>query len=238
LAEQLRCPRAGGEDERAGLVAPRRRLDLDAVAGGLPAQHGLVLVHVGAEPAGQGHVRNDGPVRGEEACLGLPDGFEPLRQAPGRMASADLAGAEHLMRQPVQPAGLFGAGDDAARRQADVEAAGHREEALAEVALQRLPAGKRQAHQRHVARMLEVGEAEDARGAGRRAKLVGDGEPLQPEHAPAAPGELVDRRRAHAAGADDDVIEDLTAHGAIVGWRSKTVNSAHRVCRVDIGRVS
>jgi len=39
---------------------------------------------------------------------------------------------------------------------------------------------------------------------------------LETQHAPAPSRQLIDRGRPHAAGADDDMIEDSPAHGAIV----------------------
>src|SRR5262245_10973313 len=76
--------------------------------------------------------------------------------------------------------------------------------------------------------MLEVGEAEDARLARGGAELVRDGELLQPQHTLSAPRQLVDRRRAHPAGADDDLIEDLAAHARILWRHADPVNQRGR----------
>ena len=103
-AEQLGSPGAGGQDERARLVAARFRLDLDAIAGRLPASHWLVLAHVGAELAGERHVRNDGPVCGQKAGLGLVHGFE-LRAAAARPDSAARRRSRAAPRAPAHAPG-------------------------------------------------------------------------------------------------------------------------------------
>ena len=51
-AQQLARPSARGEDKRARLVVAPLRLDLDTVPDRLPGSHGLILVQVCSELAG------------------------------------------------------------------------------------------------------------------------------------------------------------------------------------------
>ncbi len=63
--------------------------------------------------------------------------------------------------------------------------------------------------QRHVVRMLEVGEPDDAGEPVRRALVVEHVEALEPEHALPAAGEVVERRAPHSADTDDDDVVAL-----------------------------
>ena len=171
-AEQLSRPGARGQNQRARLVTATLGFDLDAVSDRLPATYWLVLAHVSPKCAGLGYVRDDGAVGREEAGFGLVHRFELRWQLPGGIAPRHLACAQDLVREVVFAACLLGSRNDAPGRQTDIEAARHGEQPFAEIALQRLPARERQAHERHVARMLEVSEAEDARRARRGAQLM------------------------------------------------------------------
>ena len=63
------------------------------------------------------------------------------------------------------------------------------------------------AQQRHVGRMLEIAEPDDAGFAVRGAAVVARREALDAEHARAAPRQLRQRRAAHRAEADHDHVE-------------------------------
>ena len=65
------------------------------------------------------------------------------------------------------------------------------------------------AQEGHVVGMLEVREADDPGQPVRRAVLVEDVEALQPEDAPAAASEVVERRAPHSPDPDDDDVVAL-----------------------------
>src|SRR5262249_43103424 len=116
------CPRC--QHRRARLVTAAVGLNLDAMAVRLPASHGFVLAHFGAQPACQRHMRNDSAFRAQKTRFGLVDRFKLGWQPPRRKSASDLAGSQYLMRQPMRQACLFGSLDDPPRRSADVEPAG------------------------------------------------------------------------------------------------------------------
>src|SRR5262249_31792676 len=102
------------------------------------------------------------------------------------------------------------AGDELAVRGAELDDAGDLEQRFARLALERTPQRDRGAHQRHVGRMLEVAEPDDAGLAVRRAAVVAGRELFDADRAHAAPGEMVKRGAAHGAEPDHRNVE--TAH--------------------------
>ena len=117
------------------------------------------------------------------------------------------------MRQAVRPRAGEGAGDEPSVRRADRQAAGRHQQPPPGAPLERLPVLVGALHQRHVERVLEVGLADDAGAALRRAAGVRQRELLEAEDAPAAPRQLGERRRAHRAEADHDRV---VAHAATI----------------------
>ncbi len=79
-------------------------------------------------------------------------------------------------------------------------------------ALQRAPQLVGASQQRHVGGILEVGFANHAGFAGRRALIVKPREAFDPDGPSAAAGQMRGRRRSHAAQADDrDVVPHIRA---------------------------
>ena len=79
----------------------------------------------------------------------------------------------------------------------------------AALALQIVPQREGAQQQRHVGRVLVVGEADDAGDSVRRAHRVRDVEPLQPQRAQSAPRQVITGGGAHATDADDDGVVDI-----------------------------
>ena len=83
------------------------------------------------------------------------------------------------------------------------------QELLACLGLELAPQLVRAAEERHVVGVLEVREADDPRQPVRGALLVEEVEALEPEHALAAAGEVVERSAPHTADPDDDDVVPL-----------------------------
>src|SRR5205085_3758389 len=104
-------------------------------------------------------------------------------------------------------------GNDVALRPAEVEAAALGQKAPALELFQVVPPLEGAVQQRDVVGMLEIRLADDARLAVRAAAVVHQAELLQAEHAPAAAGQLEQRRTAHAADAEHDRVITGFVHG-------------------------
>ena len=193
--QQLRCPRAGAEDETIGLVDTGLGDDLDAAAGARPVEDGLVRQQDRAGGTCGFCVRMHRSLGFEVTAVGLEDGDVSARHAYRRRL-------DELVAKTVFSAGSQRAGDDDAVLGADVEGSDDVEKARIELAPQLVRAPK----QRDVVGMLVVGEADDARFPVHRASVVHDSELLDPEHAPAAARELVGGRSAHRPEPDDDRV--------------------------------
>ena len=120
--------------------------------------------------------------------------------------------------RPWRPRAVEGAGDEASVGRPDGQAAGGHEQARAGLGLERLPRGVGALHERHVERVLEVGLADDAGAALRRAAGVRQRELLEADDPPAAPGQLGERRGPHRAQADHDRVVE---HAATIQHRPR-----------------
>ena len=92
---------------------------------------------------------------------------------------------------------------------AALDDSGDVQELLAGLGLELAPQLVRTAKERHVVGVLEVRESDDPREPVRRAVLVEQVEPLEPEDALPAAGEVVERRAPHSADSDDDDVVAL-----------------------------
>ena len=206
-------PGAGREHEPLRLVGTARRLDAHgAGARDLPGKDRLAGADVGARRHGKRRVRHDRPLGCHEAAVRLHDGREMLRHAPSGKTGGELRRGQHLMGKAVLAAGGKRALHDAPVLGAGVDAAGHEQEPLARGGLELPPHLVGAPEQRHVGRVLHIGEADDAVDAVRGAHRMRDVEALEPEHALAASGELPARRRTHAADPGDDHVVGSARH--------------------------
>jgi hypothetical protein len=140
----------------------------------------------------------------QEPAVALVHDAKIGREPKGREPPSHLGAVELLELEPVLDARTDGALEDAWPA---LDRARDPEQPLAGLDLELAPERVRAPDERHVARVLEVGLPDDARQTVRGAELVGDLEALDPEHAPAAPREMVERRAAHPADSDhDDVV--------------------------------
>ena len=112
------------------------------------------------------------------------------------------------MRETKLLAGGEGAGEDDLVRAAGVDGAGDLEQVASAFPFQLVPQLEGAQQQRHVRRVLVVGETDDARDAVRRAHRVRNVEALQPQRAQAAPRQVIAGGGAHTADADDDRVVD------------------------------
>ena len=128
------------------------------------------------------------------------------REAIGREATRHLGAAQHLVLEVVLGARAENAVEDAV---AALDDSGDAQELLAGFGLELAPQLVRAAKERHVVGVLEVREADDPRQPVRRALLVEQVEPLEPEDALAAAGEVVERSAPHSADSDDDDVVPL-----------------------------
>jgi hypothetical protein len=116
--------------------------------------------------------------------------------------------------EPVLEAGAQRALEDEAVRRSRVHRPGDVQEPLACHRLELAPQLVGAAQQRHVARMLEVGEPDHSCHPVGRALLVRHSEALDPEDAQAAAGEVEQGRAAETPDSDDDhVIASAVVHG-------------------------
>ena len=90
--------------------------------------------------------------------------------------------------------------------EAHVEPAGDMQQRLVESVLQVTPQGERPAEQRHVGRILEIGEADDAREPMGRAEPMPELVLLEGQHTETARREVGGSGTPHAAHAGDDHI--------------------------------
>ncbi len=138
-------------------------------------------------------------------------------------AALDLRAAQHLVLDVVLGAREEHALEDALAALHDPRDA---QQLLAGLGLELAPELVGPAEQRDVVRMLEVRESDDPRQTVRRALLVQEVEPLEPEHALAAPREVVQRRASHPADSDDDDVVPLHGRDPIGGWLNGRMTTA------------
>ncbi len=101
---------------------------------------------------------------------------------------------------------------------ATLDDAGDVQELLVRLGLELAPELVGAPEQRHVVGMLEVREADDPRQPVRRAVLVQEVEPLEPEHALPPAGEVVERRAPHPTDSDDHDVVALHRPDPNAGW--------------------
>ena len=151
-------------------------------------------------------MRHDAAFRDDESSVRLVDDLHLGREPECRETARDLRAVEHLVLEVVLGARAEHAVEDPL---AALDDSGDVEELLAGLGLELAPQLVRTAKERHVVGVLEVREADDPREPMRRAVLVEQVETLEPEHALAAPGEVVERRAPHSADSDDDDVVAL-----------------------------
>ena len=161
------------------------------------------------------------------AALGKQDAGPRLQQADRIIgyaqrgkAAADVIGRQLFVRQLVPLGARACAGDDDAVGEAGHQAAGALEQAFTTDALERFPRLIRPLHHRHILRMLEVGLANDARVPVRRAERMRRREAIDPQHALAAPREMIRGRAAHRAETGDNHVE-MRSHTHNIGCLMK-----------------
>jgi hypothetical protein len=146
----------------------------------------------------------------QKAGLLLQEADVGIIEAKRGEALAQGGGGQVLDRQPMFDRGATDAVDDFTLGPADGEAAAGREQVFAHALLQLVPEAERPSDEGDVGGVLVIGRADDAGVAVRAAAVVGRGELLQAEDAPAAAGQRRRRRRPHAAEAEDeDVVHTL-----------------------------
>ena len=107
----------------------------------------------------------------------------------------------------MQPRRIERAGDERAVGRTDLGDAGDMQQRPGGFDLELAPQLIGAAHQRHIGRMLEIGEADDAGLAMRRAAIVVRRETIEPEHALTAAGQMIERGASHdAEPAHHDVV--------------------------------
>ena len=184
-------PRAGRDDGRAGFDLALAGLDAHAAAMRRDRAHGDAGSDLGA----------GGPRQREHAlrCAGStatkpPSGCNTpdimRRDLERRKAPHDFGSVEHLVRQRVQPRGGERAGHQRAVGRADLGDAGDVQQLLPRRRLKLAPQRIGPAQQRHVGRMLEIAEPDDAGLAVRRAVVVPGRKPLDAGDADAAARQL------------------------------------------------
>ena len=200
-------PRACGEHEPLGLDGSTIGADAHAVLRLRPLEHALARSQHCASCERALDVRDDAAFGDDEAAVRLVRDLHVRRQSrrPGsaarprrrsstscsRSCSAHERSTPSRIRSPPSTIPVI------------------LEELLACFGLELAPQLVRAAQKRHVVRVLEVREADDAREPVRRALLVEQVEALEPEHALAAAGEVVERSAPHSADSDDDDVVPL-----------------------------
>jgi hypothetical protein len=169
----------------------------------------------GAGGNGERQMRQDRPLRRDEAAIALKYRLVPRRQPIARKAPMRLGGIEKLMLQSMFPARRKRPLDDAAPLRPGIDRPGDEEQWLARQPLRLAPKFIGAAEQRHIGRMLEIGEADDPVQPMRRPHPMPDIKPLDPEHPQPPPRQLPAGSRAHAAEADDDDVVGLGHGGSL-----------------------
>ncbi len=103
------------------------------------------------------------------------------------------------MRNVMQPCRSERPADQRAVRRADLGNAGDVQQRPRGLGLDLAPQLVGAADQRHIGRVLEIGEADDAGVAVRRAAIVARWIAINPEHALAAARQMVERGASHDA---------------------------------------
>ena len=137
----------------------------------------------------------------QEPALGLVQTLDLLRQAIPGIAPVQLVAVHHLVRQAVELARLERALEDGAAFGTRIHASRDVEELLSGETLELAPQLIRAPEQRHVRRVLPVGEPDDSGEPVGRAVLVHQVVALEPEHPQAPAREVEQRRAAHPAKA-------------------------------------
>ena len=187
--------------------------DAHAAAGDWrPVEHPFVRMDLGAGGHRQAGMGDDRALRQHEATVRLEHGGKIVRQAITGKAGIDLSAGQNVVRQAMLAAGFARAQEDVAVGGAGVQRPGGDEQLLAGGLRRLAPQFEGALEQRHIGRVLVIGEADDARDAVRGALCMGDVEAFEPEHPFAAAGQLPARRRAHAADPDHDHVVAVACH--------------------------
>ena len=149
----------------------------------------------------------DRPLGEEEAAVGLVDDPRGRVEAGVRGVSAPHVGrVEHLVLDVVELRRLERPAERGPILRAALERAGGDEQPLAGIGLEVVPELVGPPQERHVRRMLVVGQPDDPGQPVRRAELVEEVELLQPEYPPPAARQVIGRCGPHPAEADDDRV--------------------------------
>ena len=151
-------------------------------------------------------MRHDGALACQKTASRLENPARGRRQVVAGIAGIDLRPRQHFMRQIVQFRRCQGAGKQFAILAASIDRTGRDQQFLAARRFDVMPELVGAQQQRHVIRVLVIGQPDDAADAVGRAHRMGDVEPLQAENPLAAARQLEGGRAAHAADADDDDV--------------------------------
>jgi len=216
-------PGAGGQHETVRLDDASVRPHAHAAFELVPLEDALARSQHSALLECPAHVRDDAPLRDDEAALGLVGDAHLGRQTVGGEPLGDLGACEHLVLEVVLGARAEDAVEDSVSALDDP---GHVQELFAGLRLELAPELVRASQERHVVGMLEVREADDPRQPVRRAVLVQEVEALEAEHALPAARKVVERRAPHAADADDDHVVPLHGPDPNRGWLNEPMPTA------------
>ena len=147
-------------------------------------------------------MRRDRRLDREESAVGLHHADVIAGNAERRKASHHVRRVQHLVRQAVRARGAQRAGHDRAVGRADLDDAGDVHELPAGRRLELAPELIGAAQQRHVGRMLEIAEPDDAGLAVRGAAVMARRESLDADDAQPAARKLIQRGAAHRAEPD------------------------------------
>ena len=151
-------------------------------------------------------MRDDAALGHDEAAVGLVRDLHLRGKPIGGKATRHLRAAQHLVLEVVLRARAEDAVENAL---ATLDDPGDVQELLAGLGFELAPQLVRATKERHVVGVLEVGESDDPRETMRRAVLVKEVEPLEPEDALAAAGKVVEGSASHPADSDDDDVVPL-----------------------------
>ena len=207
IGEQRSDPRAGGDDGAARLVYRLVGHHPHAADARLDRAHCFAGAQHRAGGLRERQHCMDRRLGREHAAVGLQHGDEIGRQPESREAPHCVRRGQDLVREPMQTGrGERAAHQDAVGR-ADLGDPGDMEQLLPGGAFKFAPQLVGAVQKRHVGGMLPIGQPDDAGRAMRGAAIVAGREALEPEHAVAPAGDLVERRASHGAEPAHDDIE-------------------------------
>jgi len=213
LGQQPARPRPRREYQPAGSVTPPVCLHGNATAVCLPGDDGLLRVDVGSQLCRLLDMAAHAVLHKQKARRALQHRLDIVAKAEGGEALPQLGRRHRFHRQLVQRRRLEHTGNQRIADWSDAQAGALRQQVPALALLQVVPAPVGPVQQWHIIGMFVIGLADDAREAVRAAAVVDQRMLLQSQHAPAAPGQLKYRSRAHAAHTNHNDIVAACVHG-------------------------